>query len=67
MGTNKELLESKKATSELGTIARIDLLNEYIEEQLAYLENAVSSFPKDTHHDVRILDEQLYKIVMGTK
>lgn len=63
----KELLESKKVTSELGTIARIDLLNEYIEEQLAELENAVSSFPKDAHHDVSILNGQLQKIVLGKK
>lgn len=61
------LLENKRRTSELGTVARIEPLNKYIESQLAELQNIVISMPNNSNQDINMLNELLRSIVMGDR
>ena len=52
-----KLLEIKMQTSELGTGKRIDVINEYIEEQFEILKNKLDSMESETQKDWDKLDE----------
>ena len=51
-----KLLEIKMQTSELGTGKRIDVINEYIEEQFEILKNKLDSMESETQKDWDKLD-----------
>lgn len=57
------LFRKKMETPELGTGRRIDVLNEYIEKQLADIEKTVSALPDKEEISWERLNEAFLRIV----
>ena len=54
--TVERLLALKRSQPEIGTMLRIDALNEYIESQLTLLGDAVTALSEEAQPDVAQLD-----------
>ncbi len=62
----RKLLDIKMNSPEISTAKRIDKINEYIEKNLASLEDVIANYPPEQKNDWEQLNSLFQKIVLNT-